>query len=109
MDGRVDRGGGGERGRHGQPVAHVPHPGPADRGVDGQQQRLVASRAGPLQQVLATARSFHTYNWNHLPAYGAAAATSSIEAVPMVDSENVTPARCAARAAASRPRDASSG
>jgi hypothetical protein len=38
-----------------------------------------------------------------LSASGAAAATSSIEAVPMVDSENVTPARCAARAAASSP------
>ena len=31
-------------------------------------------------------RSFHTYSWNHFRAPGAAAATSSIDVVPIVDS-----------------------
>ena len=34
---------------------------------------------------LPAPRSRHTYNWNHLRAVGAAAATSSMEVVPKVD------------------------
>ena len=52
---RVQHGGRGERGRDRQPVPHVAHPAAADLGVHGQQQRLVARRLGPLDQVLARA------------------------------------------------------
>ena len=38
-----------------------------------------AMRSSPAE------RSFHTYSWNHLRASGPAAATSSMEVVPIVD------------------------
>ena len=75
----------GQRGRDRQAVADITQPGPSHRHVHGQDQGLIARRLRPLDQFLAGARSRHTYNWNHLRAAGAAAATSSMEVVPKVD------------------------
>lgn len=47
-----------------------------------------ASKPAALARAMRSSprdRSRHTYNWNHLRAPGAAAATSSIEVVPIVD------------------------
>ena len=42
--------------------------------------------ADRLTRSSPASRSFHTYSWNHFRASGAAAATSSIDVVPIVDS-----------------------
>ena len=51
---------------------------------------------------LTSPRSFQVYTWNHFSP-SLTAATSSIERVPMVESDHGSPAWAAARATASSP------
>ena len=60
--------------------------------------------AARVTSSLTNPRSFHVYTWNHLGP-SAAAATSSMLYVLIVDSEYGTPARPAARATASSPSE----
>ena len=69
-----------------QAVADIAQPRPGDRHVHGQDQGLIAAACARSTSSLPAPRSRHTYNWNHLRAAGAAAATSSMEVVPRVDS-----------------------
>ena len=54
--------------------------------VDGDDERLVASRGSALDESRTRARSRQTYTWNHRRPSPLAAATSSIERVAIVDS-----------------------
>ena len=54
-------------------------------------------------RAMERSRSFHMYSWNQLRPLGAAAATSSMEVVPMVDRAKGIPAAAAALAPACSP------
>ena len=51
VDERLER----QRGRNGQAVVHVTQPGPADRGVHGQQERVEAVLRCPIHQIFTGA------------------------------------------------------
>ena len=93
-----------QRRRDGEAVAHVAQPRAGDRGVDGEHQRLVARPPEPGRRGRgsppgpATGRAGTTC----VPP-GAAAASASIEVVPMVDSAYGMPTRAATRPTAGSP------
>ena len=97
-----------QRGRHGEAVAHVAQPRPGHGHVDGEHQRLVPGGRGTRQKSRLAARSRHRYSWNHCRASGAAAASPSIDVVPIVDSAYGMPCGPRRGPRPARPRGASS-
>ena len=70
-------------GRNREAVPEVPLAAADDRHVDGQEERAVSRRPGPLDEARVRSRFCHTYSWNQ-SGPGAPAATSSIEQLEWV-------------------------